>query len=204
MDNSFHAAHRKALKKLFDKKFAEHWPEFRYSRELDKESFLARGGLAYLSQEDEWFKSILIKTPTSGGEALFEPCISWAKTFDEMKKVSRHGDTVGHEYQIGDAGCIPMEQLRDSGWTAGRDRYFGVFSFSTRDWGAIDLMAGREIVYSLKEATDDVWPAFNCAWEHIDKHVRFFFENMDEFAGAKADRLDVAMKTLMVKMDVGK
>ncbi len=199
MDNSFNTAHRKALKKLFDKKIKEYLPDFFYSKELDKESFLVKGGLVYLSEGGKWKKSILIKTPANGGEALFEPYISWAKTFDEIKRVSKYGDSIGSNRQIEDAGCIPMEQLWDSRWTRRRDSYFGVFSFSTRDWGSIDLIEGRDITYSLKEATADVLPAFNCAWEYINKYVRFFFGNIDEFIGLDADFLDVAMETLMAR-----
>lgn len=200
MENSFNTAHRKALKKLFDQKMAESLSDFCYCRELDKESFLVKGGLVYLSQEGGWHKSILIKTPANGGEALFEPYIAWAKTFDEIKRVSRYGDTIGqNRRQIGDAGCMPIEQLWDSKWIKRRDRYFGTFSFSTRDWGFIDLMEGRKITYSIKEATADVLPAFDSAWAYIDKYVRFFFGNIDKLMGLDADALDVEMEALMVR-----
>ena len=74
MENSFNTAHRKALKKLFDQKMAESLPDFCYSRELDKESFLVKGGLVYLSQEGDWHKSILIKRQPMGAKR----CLSHA------------------------------------------------------------------------------------------------------------------------------
>ena len=67
MDNSFNTAHRKTLKKLFDKKIKKYLPDFFYSKDLDKESFLVKGGLVYLSEGGKWKKSILIKTPTNRG-----------------------------------------------------------------------------------------------------------------------------------------
>lgn len=197
MRNSLHISHIKALKKLFDNKVAGYLPDFHYSKELDKASYLAKGRMAYLSCKGGWCRALLIDMPPTVSEAYFTPNISWGRTQEEIKNISKYGAINKSNKLVGEIGCMQIEEIWDPHWKNRRDRSFGAFYFPTKDWGSIDLIEGREISYTIEEAISDVNHAFETAWGYIEKYAIFFLDNIEYFIGVEYGALDTAVEALM-------